>query len=131
MAHKKGYIKRDSAGFTLIEVIVALTILSIALYSIILSNIELIRNIDYLRNKTIATWVASNVVNKVKIGLIQPPLVIKPIYGKTYMMHSNWYWKIGFKTLNPNQYQVNVSVFKDKNDKIKLSELMSFIRKPR
>ena len=121
-------LANNKKGFTLIEVIIALAILSIALFSIIISSSEIIRNIDYLRKKTIAIWVAGNVITEARIGEISLPLTLKPVYGKTKMLNSNWQWRLSFTKLSGEQYQIRVDVGND--DEYNLAQIISFVRSP-
>lgn len=57
-------------GLTLIEVLIALAIIGISLTAVIKAASQNIRSTDYLRNKTIALWVAQNVMSEAQLTLI-------------------------------------------------------------
>ena len=75
-------------GFTLIEVLIALAIVSISLIAIIQTSILTIENADYLKQKTIATWVADNVIANLQLSLVQAPVTNSPMN----MLNHIWYW---------------------------------------
>ncbi len=58
-------------GFTLLEVLVALAVLAIAMAALIKTGGENTRSAAYLRDKTLAQWVAMNVIaeQRLKAGL--------------------------------------------------------------
>lgn len=51
---------RRNDGFTLLEVMIALAVLAIALAAVIDKSIEAGANVSYLRDRTLAHWVAEN-----------------------------------------------------------------------
>jgi len=51
---------RGARGFTLLEILVALAIMSIVVLGFLRGNSQMITNADYLREKTLAGWVAMN-----------------------------------------------------------------------
>jgi len=56
-------------GFTLIEVLVALLVLAVALGALIKAGSEHARNTAYLQERTLAGWVASNLLADYEAGL--------------------------------------------------------------
>ncbi len=54
-------------GFTLLEVLIALAVLAIALAAVLKTTQQQIENIGYLRDQTIAHWVASNVLHEIQL----------------------------------------------------------------
>ena len=57
---------RNLQGFTLLEVLIALAIISIALTAIIKASSQNIKDTAYLEDKAIANWVGLEVMNEVK-----------------------------------------------------------------
>ncbi|MGB3623598.1 MAG: type II secretion system minor pseudopilin GspI [Ketobacter sp.] len=51
---------KNSSGFTLIEVLVALAIFAVAVASLSAAMQNNVKNANYLKDKTIAHWIASN-----------------------------------------------------------------------
>ncbi len=117
--------KQSNAGLTLIEVLIALAILSIALTAIIHSTSQNIKSTVYLQNKMIAVWVGTEVMNEIRAG------VLKPVDGRltqeTEMLGQTWSWQATLNpTPNPKIKEIHVEVLQPPNDK-KLVQLMSYI----
>jgi general secretion pathway protein I len=62
------YCKR-SRGFTLVEVLVALMIIAMALAALMIAVSGTARNSGYLRDKTLAQWIALNRLTEVRLNL--------------------------------------------------------------
>lgn len=62
--------QQKQTGFTLIEVLVALLILTIVMLSIGMSSASSIRNTTRVRQHMLATWVAENILTKMQLGEI-------------------------------------------------------------
>lgn len=69
MTHRRGAV---GAGFTLIEVLVALAILGVALGALVKAGSEHARNTHYLQERTLAHWAGQNLVARYEAGLIVP-----------------------------------------------------------
>ncbi len=102
---------RNKSGFTLIEVLIALTILSIALMAIIKSTSQQIRDTHYIQDKTTATWVATNVMNEIRAGILTLPSGAEHVEQKTEMLGQEWTWQAKMiSTGNPHIKEIDVSV---------------------
>lgn len=113
-------------GLTLIEVLVALAILAIALTAIIKATTQNIKDNVYLQQKTIATWVASNVMNEIRLGLLKAPSAPGEIEDETEMLNLTWKYKANITaTANQHIQRVNVTV-EGKNEQ-PLANLESYI----
>ncbi len=88
-------------GFTLLEVLVALAILAIALSAIIKVTAENAENASYLRDKTLAHWVAMNVLTEIRVKEEWPNLGTKN--GISEMSNRKWYWFLKISSTVDNE----------------------------
>jgi general secretion pathway protein I len=114
-----------SQGFTLIEVLISLAILAIALTAIIKATTQTIRDTLYLENKTAATWVATQIINEARVGLLN-----ETTESKLSMLYQEWPWALEI-TPTPNQRikKLTVNVF-DPQTQEELIELESYLYAP-
>ena len=102
-----------SHGFTLMEVLVALTIISIAFTTIFMSISSNARNLFYLQNKTAANWVALNIITEVQLGLLTITEKNSHASNIEYMFDQPWYWDASVQaTTNPYISRIDVNVKK-------------------
>lgn len=117
------------AGFTLIEVLVALSIVSIALMGLVKSQSQSIQSLSYFKQKTLSNLVASNLA--VEKRIVKPTLGFDQ--GTKKLGKQTWHWKTQTRpTPNTKIIQVSLSVFKDKkqaNAKNPSSKLEIYVRK--
>lgn len=101
---------RNKSGLTLIEVLIALAILSIALTAIIKVTSQNIRDTLYLQNKTIANWVGNYIISEIKIGLIKIPNDSNSAHEIT-MLNQTWQWQAQLRNTRVKQIkEINVAV---------------------
>jgi len=79
-------------GFTLIEVIIALAVISISMAAVINGVGKNVTNADYLRERTLAHWVASNKI--VEIQLSDSVLDTREKKGESELAGRNWEWSV-------------------------------------
>ena len=102
---------RKTCGFTLIEVLIALVILSIALTAIIKATSQNIRDTTYIQTKMAAHYVALDVINTARAGLINLPDAGSQVENDTEMLNQEWHWQLVMKeTANQNIKEIRVSV---------------------
>lgn len=109
---------RKSQGFTLIEVMVALMVITISLFAIFKSTSSVTWHASYLKEKTFANWVAQN-----QIALYRSKKTwgsVSNTSGQVNMADLEWDWKMHIsKTENPSVRKIDVEVFVDGDDVIK------------
>lgn len=104
-------MKREQAqkGFTLLEVLVAMVILSVSLLAAIKVVTEVTRSASYMQDKTIAQWVAMNKIAEMRLAKGLPGDGRSE--GEEEMAGRNWKWKINFKkTAYPAVREAEVEV---------------------
>jgi general secretion pathway protein I len=112
------------AGFTLLEVMVALVMIAVAFSAIYLSLSTSTRNQAALQDKTAATWVGLNVIAKK-----QAQLLTTQTTGKEVMFYENWDWQLKSQaTPNPAIIMLEVSVSKESNKKT-VTHLIGYLTK--
>lgn len=118
---------RNNRGLTLIEVMIALAIISIALTAIIKATAQNIKDTQYLQNKTIAGWVGSEVMSKIQLGLIPLPLSEEPMEEETRMLNHDWLWQ-GHLENTPNSHIKKIVVIVlQKNSAQKYIQLTGYL----
>lgn len=84
-----------SAGFTLIEVMVALAVVAIALPALLTSLYLHVDNTGYLRDKSLAQMVASNKLEELRIvSRARQSLLQGRDSGQSTMVDREWYWSL-------------------------------------
>jgi len=121
------WCKRNEAGLTLIEVLIALAILSIALTAVIKSASQNIQTTLYLQNRMIATWIGTDVTNSIRIGMIKPPDAPDHLLKENQTLGQHWTWEATLNlTPNPRIKQIMVDVYHQPDNK-KLAHLESYL----
>jgi general secretion pathway protein I len=92
--------RRALRGFTLIEVLAALVIVALGMLGVIEAVTQNARNGTYLRDRTIAHWVAMNIVTSQRL---QPaPPAVAESSDEVEMAGQRWRWKL---TVSQTQVQ--------------------------
>ncbi len=80
-------------GFTLLEVLIALVIVSLVFTSSLLAIFEMTKNSQILKDKTIASIIASNMMSQIRLGMTKAPKG-SSLTNKVSMARSEWIYKI-------------------------------------
>lgn len=103
--------QKTQYAFTLLEVLVALSILAVGLTAAIVSSIEITRNSAYLQDKTFAHWIAENILAERQLVQITNSAQQPPTSGTLTFAKQSWDWTL---ILNPspqlNSQQITVQV---------------------
>lgn len=91
-------------GFTLLEVLVALVVVSVAFAAVMNALNSNARTIIHLRESSAANWVASNVLTQVELGI-----VTNQTAGFEVQLGQRYYWELVYEN-TPNQSVRNVKV---------------------
>ena len=116
-------------GFTLIEVMVALMVIAITLPALLGTLYRQVDGSAYLRDKTIAQWVASNKLTENRIQLARSgQLFTGRRSGVSEMAQRDWYWWLeSTKTEIDNFYRLEVRVATSEDaESTPLSTLVGF-----
>ena len=117
-------------GFTLIEVLVALSIASVGLIGLIKAQTQSTQNLEILQHKTLANLVASNLAVEMRLNH-KHPLGFKN--GEYQLGKQHWYWQSNTnQTPNAEIVKLSLSVFSSKqrmNDKQTSSQLDLYLNK--
>ena len=121
--------RKSQQGFTLLEVLVALSIIAITLGALIKTSSDQTASVDYLKQKTIAHWVAMNELNKLLLEK-QWPSVGKS-KDSTEMARHEWFWQREvLKTASPDTRQVVFTLFSDADHNRSLGRLIGYVTNP-
>jgi len=108
------------SAFTLIEVMVALMVIVISLSAIIDSTSSATWRASYLKEKTIAGWIAQNQVALYRARKIWGGTSNSS--GDVTMADQEWEWKMQIsKTDDPLLRRIDVDVYLDNDENIKAS----------
>lgn len=117
-------------GFTLLEILVALAVLAVALAAVIKAVGGYTSNQAYLRDRTLATWVARNVLVEQRVKDAWPD--VGELKGDTEMGGRKWRW-VGTVSQTDEQdlRRLDVAVRPyDAEDSQPLAVLGGFLRRP-
>jgi general secretion pathway protein I len=120
-------MKNKAAGFTLIEVLIALVIISIAMTAVIKATSQNIRDTLYLQNKMIAHWVGLNTVNGIRAGVIKLSVQADNIEETSQMLGEKWAWKAALlPTPNKSIWKIKVTVSHEPDQRL-YADLTSYM----
>jgi general secretion pathway protein I len=115
-------------GFTLIEVMLAMAVFSIAGIAILGTAETNARNLGYLESKIIANWVASNQLVEATLDSSWPPKNNKK--GKVELAGQEWLWQQKvIKTTDKDMRAIVMEVRLDEKNPAALTSLMTYISK--
>lgn len=109
-------IYKKTAGFTLIEVLVAFLVLALSVAVLMKASGAVSRSAIQLKEKTIAQWVAMNKMVELRLAKKVPE--VGRSNGEDEMANKSWRWDIEVKkTEFPDLRQVQISVKRADEDK--------------
>lgn len=117
---------KRAAGFTLLEVLVALAIIAITMAAALSTSGSQASNATYLKEKTIADWVALNEMTQFQLA--EKITETGTTHGDAQMAGITWYWT---RTITPladikNVYEIKYKIYRDKSRNSSLITLVSY-----
>jgi general secretion pathway protein I len=115
-------------GFTLIEVMLALAVFSIAGIALLSTANNNARNLGYLESKMFAEWVASDQLVAANLEEKWPPKNNEK--GEVELAGRTWFWqKSVINTADNDMRAITIEVRQHKDDELAISSLTSYISK--
>ncbi|BCA95301.1 type II secretion system protein GspI [Legionella antarctica] len=113
------------SGFTLVEVLLALTVIAIALTALLKATAQNIESTHRIKEKTISHWVAMQGVSMIQLNLIQLNQS-QEATQITKMLGQRWYWRAQFSaTPIKKMQQITISVSQKQSGPFR-EELVAF-----
>ncbi len=120
-------------GFTLLEVLVALAVLSIAMIPLVNTPVAIVSNQSYLKNKTFAEYVALNKIAELHLERKFPALGTKK--GSELMAGREWFWQskiIKANSLFKNIRRIELTVYDVEGDESsEIIKIISLVGNPK
>ncbi|HRC71267.1 MAG TPA: type II secretion system minor pseudopilin GspI [Candidatus Competibacter sp.] len=120
---------KRAAGFTLLEVLVALAVLAIAMGAIISVATQSANTIGYLRDQTFAGWVALNKINELSLDP-EPWPERGGRKGNSELANRAWFWEARFQKTSDSDLTALEIVVRPREGGSALSALTAFKSRP-
>lgn len=122
------FTKSLAKGFTLIEVMLAMAIFSIAGIALLSAADNNFKNLSHLEQKVLANWVASNQLVAATLDKTWPPKNNKK--GKVEMAGQEWFWlQRVIKTENKDMRSVVIEIRNEEDQKLAITSIVTFVSK--
>ena len=122
-------MKSRQRGFTLLEIMIALAVLAMGMGAVIVSASTTTSNLAYMKDKTLAHWVAMNKLTELQIDKNWPGVGVKT--GDYEMASRDWRWEAKVSdTEDEDVRRVDINVFAQQGDKQSLAYVMGYLGRP-
>jgi len=124
------YYTRKTSGFSLLEVVIALAILSFALSALIDSASSATNNTAHLQDKAFAHWVAMNQMAELRLSKQWPQTGTKK--GEAELADQQWIWeRTTQNTPEKTMRRIDIRIRRPNDPKdSSITLLTGFLRKP-
>lgn len=119
-----------ACGFSLIEILVALTVLAVALGAAVQATGQQARHAIHLRDRSVGHWVAMNHATEQRIRRHWPAPGL--FQGEEQMAGRRWYWQVQVSdTQAATIRRLNIAVFPHvSRDGVPVARLEAYLAKP-
>ena len=108
---------RSNTGLALVEVLVALSIVAIALPALLMSIDSVTEGTSHLRDRTIAQWIASDRLTEARINRLSGQVLKGQSSGEVEMAEQHWRWTITSQETDLDTFkQLQISVARGKGE---------------
>ncbi len=120
------YKGKKTVGFTLIEVMLAMAVFSLAGVALLGVADNNYRHISHLEEQMFANWVASNQLVELSLDKTWPPKNNRK--GSVDMAGRTWYWQQKVvETANKAMRQVTMEIRVDEDDELISASLVTYV----
>jgi general secretion pathway protein I len=120
--------KSNALGFTLLEVMLALAVFSIAGIALLTTASNNARNMGHLENIMFANWVTSNQLVTASLSETWPPK--NNLKGEVELAGRAWFWQQKvLKTTDNDMRAIVMEVRLHENDELAVSSLTTYVSK--
>ena len=117
------------AGFTLLEAMIALAIVALGMMAVSIQLNRYVVSAAYIEQKTLASWIASNILTELSTAPEWPELGEIP--GEVEFAQREWLWNAEVsETLVENLRRVDVSVSLAENPELEIHTVSGLLEPP-
>lgn len=122
-------MKSRQRGFTLLEIMIALAVLAMGMGAVIVSASTTSSNLAYMKDKTLAHWVAMNKLTELQLDSTWPGVGVKT--GDYEMASRDWRWEAKVSdTEDDDVRRVDINVFAQQGGQQSLAYVMGYLGRP-